>query len=713
MKKIVIIFILLISLFSISIIAEPQKILLIGDSHSSSATGYGQELYTQLKNHGDSIRSYSLYGSDPGHWNKGDRHSLIYLKSHPLVFIDENNQRTESTDNNPTFDSFNSQFQPDIIIITLGTNIITQIATDNADVIKNTKELAQKASQNSYCYWVGPPNIKDNRKDNLNSAIQKIKTIVEPNCEFIDSQPLSDETKLNPDNIHYTAEGGQQWAQNVFKALNLDDETNRIYESDTTSETPSPQATPTIEGCLLTSDDSVLLVGASGVSASSYYSIITSKCSAEFDKAADPGKQISVITQLLKDTISARESSGKKMYTYTFIPLTSNDIASGRSADKLKKDLMDAIQYAQNKNIKVITQTLTPFGGYSSWKDSHLNTINELNIWIKELYQQKKISAYADFNAALTDPSDPSQIKSEYTTDHLHSTTPAGQKKVAEVFIQSFNIAKSDTPAQKELIPGFNRGSNTASPSNIITQTGCDDPQRCKNLDEVWAKRISLYVNPESGQKIWSTTQGWHTFEEVYSPPIPQPPPSITPSLSPTTPSVSIPTGNNCGRAQSGSIEMRALLDTIAKGEGNYDVMWCGKKFTDMSTHPYKTNAMPTPPSCVGISSTAAGRYGFLYKTYNGLKRSGQFQTGFTPKDQDEAAIKLIKNKGITEQQLKTALESKDSSQLIPLFDKIAPVWSSIPSSSHGGKSYYGQNAQSTEKISNYLFSCYDKLKNK
>ena len=719
-KKIIFILILIISLFSIPIIAEPQKILLIGDSHSSSQTGYGLELYTQFKNHGDNIRSYSLFGSDPGHWNNGDRHSLIYLKSHPLVFIDENNQRTESTEKNPTFDTFNTDFKPDIIIITLGTNIINQIATDNSDVIKNTKELSQKASQNSYCYWVGPPNIKDNRKDNLNSAIQKIKTIVEPNCEFIDSKPLSDETKLNSDNIHYTAEGGQQWAQNVFKALNIDAETNLIYESDITSEIPSPQATATIDGCLLTSDDSVLLVGASGVSASSYYLIISSKCPAEFDKAADPGKQISRITELLKEKIQERESSGKKMYTYAFIPLTSNDIASGKSADKLKTDLTQALDFAKSKNIQVITQTLTPFkDGSPYWKDSHLNTINELNAWIKELHPQKKISAYADFNPVLTDPTDPYKINPLYSSDGLHSDNPAGQKKVAEVFIQSFNMAKSSTPPpipKASTSIGFTPGSAGGSAAkDIVTQPACDNPQRCQNLDEVWAKKISMYVNPESGQKIWTTTQGWRTFEEVYAPPPPPPSQLTPPSLAspPSASSVTIPTGNNCGRAQSGSTEMRALLDTIAKSEGKYNNMWCGKEFTDMSTHPYKTDAMPTPPKCVGISSTAAGRYGFLYKTYLSLKNKGQFQNGFTPKDQDDAAIALIRQKGITDAQLKTALESKDSAQLIPLFDKIAPVWASIPSSSHDGKSYYGQRAQSTEKITQYIFSCYDKLKNK
>jgi muramidase (phage lysozyme) len=154
---------------------------------------------------------------------------------------------------------------------------------------------------------------------------------------------------------------------------------------------------------------------------------------------------------------------------------------------------------------------------------------------------------------------------------------------------------------------------------------------------------------------------------------------------------------------------MSALLDTIGRCEGNYNLMWCGKKFSDFSKHPNIKNTCTTNGKA--ITSTAAGRYGFLYGTYESLKKKGEFAKDFSLEEQDKAAIKLITQKGITQEQLKTALESKNKDQLIPIFDKIAPVWSSVPSSAKEGKSYYGQHAQSTEKITAYILSCYETLK--
>lgn len=703
MKKILFILFIII-LLSFSTISEQKKILHIGDQYLAD-TSYGSTLQKLLKDTGAEVYSYGVAGSTAKNWIDGTKGS--YSKF-------ENTLTKTSGSQDFKLQDLKTTHTPNIIIISLGTNYHNiKLDSKIEEEIKNLVAIASK--EGTTCYWIGPPQYQvtpssDESSENIINIVNELPNFVAP-CIFIDSIPSSNQDTIN------TEAGITEWAQNTFEELPLVPNPEAGKNPLSGSETSPSETSSSIDGCLLTPQDSVLLIGASGVAADSYYTQITSKCPAEFDKAADPGKQIGVITELLKQKIAERESSGKKMYTYAFIPLTSNDIASGKSAAELETKLMKAIDYAKTKNIQVITQTLTPFAGYSTWKDKHLDTINELNVWVKDLYTKKQISAYADFNAALTDPSNPMQLNPEYTSDKLHSAKPAGQKKVAEVFIQSFNQAKQTSQPKSSSSIGFNQGTSSgASASQFPPQFLCDNPQRCQNLDEVWAKRISMYINPEIGQKIWTTTHGWRTFEEVYTPPPPPPSSQLTSaSSSPTTPFVLIPTGDNCGLAKSGSIEMRALLDTIASGEGRYNNMWCGQKFTDMSTHPYKTDAMPTPNKCTSkgkvISSTAAGRYGFLYKTYTSLKKKGQFQTGFTPKDQDEGAIALIKQKGITQEQLKTALESKEKTKLIPLFDKIAPIWASIPSSAKSGESYYGQRAQSTDKITAYLLSCYDKLK--
>lgn len=81
---------------------------------------------------------------------------------------------------------------------------------------------------------------------------------------------------------------------------------------------------------------------------------------------------------------------------------------------------------------------------------------------------------------------------------------------------------------------GFDHsGKSSASPSQFPPQSLCDDLQRCKNIDEVWFKKIGLYITLEYAEKIWDPpTNSWKTFQEVYAPPPPPPSSLAAPSTS-------------------------------------------------------------------------------------------------------------------------------------------------------------------------------------
>ncbi|GEM_PF-5845744 len=89
-------------------------------------------------------------------------------------------------------------------------------------------------------------------------------------------------------------------------------------------------------------------------------------------------------------------------------------------------------------------------------------------------------------------------------------------------------------------------GKSTASPAQFPPQSFCDDPQRCQNIDEVWYKKIGIYINPIYAQQIWDPrTTSWKTFQEVYAPP---PPPPVSPSGTPpsTSPYIKFPGSGKC-----------------------------------------------------------------------------------------------------------------------------------------------------------------------
>ena len=86
--------------------------------------------------------------------------------------------------------------------------------------------------------------------------------------------------------------------------------------------------------------------------------------------------------------------------------------------------------------------------------------------------------------------------------------------------------------------------------------------------------------------------------------------------------------------------QVKAALDTIAWAEGgkSYQTLFGGGTFTG-NQHPNRAI------TAGGYTSTAAGRYQFLYKTWNAI-RNALGLADFGPHNQDIAAIRLIEERG-------------------------------------------------------------------
>ena len=150
----------------------------------------------------------------------------------------------------------------------------------------------------------------------------------------------------------------------------------------------------------------------------------------------------------------------------------------------------------------------------------------------------------------------------------------------------------------------------------------------------------------------------------------------------------------------------RPLLDTIAYAEGlagsgnynGYDTLVTFKRIpvwspTTTSGHP---NQLIFVSSKVG-SSTAAGRYQFLYTSWLGV--NGKTNAAFTPENQDKAATTALKGNGFTakdsadayqvaKQQVATnAIDVSKNPAFLKFLDKSYKIWASLPSS--GGVAGY------------------------
>lgn len=119
---------------------------------------------------------------------------------------------------------------------------------------------------------------------------------------------------------------------------------------------------------------------------------------------------------------------------------------------------------------------------------------------------------------------------------------------------------------------------------------------------------------------------------------------------------------------------VQAFLKLIRTGEGTlgpagYRTMFGGSRFNDFSSHPYRAISKS------GITSTAAGAYQFLDKTWNSVSKKYGL-SDFSPRSQDIAALALIKQRG--------ALEDVMAGRFDAAIAKCNKEWASLPGSPYG-----------------------------
>lgn len=115
---------------------------------------------------------------------------------------------------------------------------------------------------------------------------------------------------------------------------------------------------------------------------------------------------------------------------------------------------------------------------------------------------------------------------------------------------------------------------------------------------------------------------------------------------------------------------------TIPGSDDGYNVIVGGGLFTDYSRHPNQLVRLPR----YGISSTAAGRYQFLNRTWLAIVRNYGFKGRFTPEAQDLACIKLLKECG--------ALPHIVAGRIPEAIAAAAPIWASLPGAGYGQREH-------------------------
>lgn len=128
---------------------------------------------------------------------------------------------------------------------------------------------------------------------------------------------------------------------------------------------------------------------------------------------------------------------------------------------------------------------------------------------------------------------------------------------------------------------------------------------------------------------------------------------------------------------------LKAFLIMIRYSEGTfgkdgYRMLYGGSYFDDLSKHPN------TPIMKWGITSTAAGAYQILNRTWNEIQAKLKLPD-FSPLSQDKAAIELIRRR--------KGLEDVMAGRFAQAIEKCKKEWASLPGAG------YGQNEKSAKSL--------------
>jgi len=110
-----------------------------------------------------------------------------------------------SYDKSPKLKDLLARHQPDIVILTLGTNDV--FVPYPASMAGNVQNIVKRIG-NRECYWMGPPTWKPDT-----GIVQVLRENVAP-CKFFDSSNLK--LQRGGDGIHPTDRGGADWASSFW-----------------------------------------------------------------------------------------------------------------------------------------------------------------------------------------------------------------------------------------------------------------------------------------------------------------------------------------------------------------------------------------------------------------------------------------------------------------------------------------------------------------
>lgn len=198
------------------LINENTRVLHIGDSHTVGV--YGKEMDKLMRETAAKVQTYGSAGSSPSWWINGHTtKSGFYSK-------DDNGNVDSPADwkaphETPKLNNLINNFKPNVIVISLGANLIK---ANSETIEKEVKKLADIAKESgAKIVWVGPPDGRESKKPTSKQSFlyENLQKIAQQYGTFIDSRPYTEYPETGGDGLHYGGKQGTEIAKNWAKSI--------------------------------------------------------------------------------------------------------------------------------------------------------------------------------------------------------------------------------------------------------------------------------------------------------------------------------------------------------------------------------------------------------------------------------------------------------------------------------------------------------------
>lgn len=208
-----------------TVINENTRVLHIGDSHTVGI--YGREMDNLMRKTGAKVQTYGSAGSSPSWWLNGHSTKSGFYSKDDEGKVDSPAD-WKAPHETPKLNNLINNFKPNVIIISLGANLIK---ASGEQIEKEVKILADIAKESgAKIIWVGPPDGRESVKPDSKQSFlyDHLQKVAQQYGTFLDSRPYTEYPATGGDGIHYWGKEGSEiaksWASNIFHDIQISEQ---------------------------------------------------------------------------------------------------------------------------------------------------------------------------------------------------------------------------------------------------------------------------------------------------------------------------------------------------------------------------------------------------------------------------------------------------------------------------------------------------------